>query len=378
MNVLIAIDSFKGSVTSLEAGLAIEKGIKLVSRDIKTNVSMLADGGEGTLEALISANKGSIITKLVHGPLNKKVNASYGLVKKDKLAIIEMSKCSGITLLKKEELNPLKTTTFGVGELINDAISKGANKFIICIGGSATNDGGVGMLMALGFKFLNKNNKDIILGAEGLKDLYKIDISKRNKKLDKCHFLVASDVSNPLCGKLGCSAIFGPQKGATKEMTKVMDKYLSNYASLTKVTIHKDMINHKGAGAAGGLGYALITYLNAILKPGIEIVLDKINLEEKIKKTDVVVTGEGRLDAQTAMGKAPIGVAKLAKKYNKTVIAFGGCLKEDVRVINKHGIDAYFAIIDKPMSLSEAMNPSVTKKNLTNIAEQVFRLLTRR
>jgi len=377
MKVLIAIDSFKGSVSSLEAGLSIEKGIKLVDKSIKTTVSMLADGGEGTLETLISSNKGSIIKTKVHGPLNKVIPSMYGYIKKDRLAIIEMSKASGITLLKKDELNPLKTTTYGVGELIIDAINKGTKNFIICIGGSATNDGGVGMLMALGYKFLNKNHKPISLGALGLKDLEYIDISKVDKRISKCKFLVASDVSNPLCGPLGCSAVFGPQKGATKSMVKDMDKWLHRYADITKKTINKDYINNKGAGAAGGLGYALITYLNATLKPGIEIVLDKINLEKKVKDVDIVVTGEGRLDSQTAMGKAPIGVAKLAKKYNKTVIAFGGCLKEDVRVINKHGIDAYFSIIRRPSSINECMCINNTKKNLTNTAEQVFRLIYR-
>jgi len=374
MKALIAMDSFKGSVTSLEAGLAVEKGIKLASNKIKTEVCMLADGGEGTLEALIH-NKGILVHKKVHGPLNKLVNASYGLIRKEKLAIIEMSKCSGLTLLKKEEFNPLRTTTYGVGELINDAIDKGANNFIICIGGSATNDGGVGMLMALGYRFLNKNNKNIKLGAEGLKDLYKIDISKRNKKLDKCNFLVASDVSNPLCGINGCSRVFGPQKGATNKMVNDMDNWLKHYADLTKKTMHKDVINVNGAGAAGGLGYALLTYLNAELEPGIEIVLEQTKLEEKIRNSDIVVTGEGRLDDQTVMGKAPIGLAKLAKKYNKKAIAIGGCIKDNPRILNKNGIDAYFSIINNPVSIKEAMDINNTKKNLTNTAEQIFRLI---
>lgn len=378
MKVLIAIDSFKGSVSSLEAGLAVEKGVKLADSSAKCIVSLLADGGEGTLEALIHGNKGTIIHKKVHGPLIKSVDATYGLIKKDKLAIIEMSKASGITLIKKTQLNPLKTTTYGVGELIADAIKKGARNFIVCIGGSATNDGGVGMLMALGYKFLDKNNKEIKLGAEGLKDLVKIDVSKRNKNLDKCSFLVASDVSNPLCGDEGCSAVFGPQKGATKTMIKDMDKWLWQYAELTRKTIDVDAVNHRGAGAAGGLGYALITYLKASLRPGIDIVLENIHLEDIVKDVDVVVTGEGRLDAQTAMGKAPIGVAKLAKKYNKLVIAFGGCLKDDVRIINKYGIDAYFAIINRSLTIEEAMDKNNTKNNLRNTAEQVFRLIKRR
>lgn len=375
MKILIAIDSFKGSLTSLEAGNAVKNGIKGAIPNAQVQVEMLADGGEGTVEALIFAKKGKLINVKVHGPKHKIITAQYGLVKKEKLAIIEMSKASGITLLKKNELNPLYTSTYGVGELIIDALNRGVKKFIIGIGGSATNDGGVGMLTKLGYEFLDRNNKPIKLGAIGLKDLAKIKDNKVDKRLKKCSFLVASDVNNPLCGKLGCSAIFGPQKGATPTMVKDMDKWLSSYGLLTEKLFKKKTMNAKGAGAAGGLGFALISYLNANLKPGIEIVLSNIKLEEKIKKVDVVVTGEGKLDAQTAMGKAPIGVARLAKKYHKFVIAFAGSVGEDAKILNQHGIDAYFAINSKPISLETAMKKNVASANLTNTANQVFNII---
>lgn len=378
MKILIAIDSFKGSLTSLEAGNAVKNGIKRAIPNAQVQVGMLADGGEGTVEALTFAKQGKLINVKAHGPKHKIVTAQYGFVKKEQLAIIEMSKASGITLLKKNELNPLYTSTYGVGELIIDALNKGVKKFIVGIGGSATNDGGVGMLTKLGYEFLDKNNKPIKLGAIGLKDLAKIKTNKVDKRLKKCSFLVASDVNNPLCGKLGCSAIFGPQKGATSTMVKDMDKWLSNYGLLTEKLFNKKTMNAKGAGAAGGLGFALISYLNANLKPGIEIVLSSIKLEDKIKKVDVVVTGEGKLDAQTAMGKAPIGVARLAKKYNKFVIAFAGSIGEGANVLNQHGIDAYFAINNKPISLETAMKKNVASSNLTNTANQVFNIIKER
>lgn len=378
MKILIAIDSFKGSLTSLEAGNAVRNGIKRAIPNAQVQVEMLADGGEGTVEALTFAKQGKLINVKVHGPKHKIVTAQYGFVKKEQLAIIEMSKASGITLLKKNELNPLYTSTYGVGELIIDALNKGVKKFIVGIGGSATNDGGVGMLTKLGYEFLDKNNKPIKLGAIGLKDLAKIKTNKVDKRLKKCSFLVASDVNNPLCGKLGCSAIFGPQKGATPTMVKDMDKWLSNYGLLTEKLFNKKTMNAKGAGAAGGLGFALISYLNANLKPGIEIVLSSIKLEDKIKKVDVVVTGEGKLDAQTAMGKAPIGVARLAKKYHKFVIAFAGSIGEGANVLNQHGIDAYFAINNKPISLETAMKKNVASANLTNTANQVFNIIKER
>lgn len=375
MKVLVAIDSFKGSLTSLEAGNLIKEGIKKADPKSNVIVKSLADGGEGTLEALVNANEGKIIHVKAHGPREKIIDSTYGYISSKKLAIIEMSKASGITLLKKNELNPLYTTTYGVGELINDALKKGAKHFIVAIGGSATNDGGVGMLIALGYRFLDKNNHPIKLGAVGLKDLAKIDNSKVNPKLKFADFLVASDVKNPLCGKYGCSNVFGPQKGATKKMICDMDKWINHYAELTNKLLKHDYSNEHGAGAAGGLGFALISYLSAKLRPGVDIVLEHANFAKDIKNADLVITGEGRLDAQTAMGKAPIGVAKLAKKFNKQVIAFGGGVTKDACVINKHGIDAFFSILNEPITLEQAMNKKVASDNLRRVSEQVFRLV---
>ncbi len=374
MRILCAIDSFKGSLSSLEAGLAAKEGILNFNKNYQVDVLPLGDGGEGTMEALTIALKGKFINKKVQGPLKNKVNATYGYVPNKKLAIIEMSQSSGITLLKRSELNPLFTTTYGFGELILDALNKGTKHFILAIGGSATNDGGVGMLMALGYRFLDKNNKSIKLGAIGLKDLKKIDNKHIDKRLKNIDITVASDVNNPLCGCNGCSAIFGPQKGATKLMIKQMDEWINHYAALTKKTFNKDCINAHGAGAAGGLGYALMAYLNAKLVPGIDLVLKTEKFEEQVKKVNLVITGEGRLDSQTCMGKAPSGVAHLAKKYHKPVIAIAGCISEDARINNKKGIDAYLSILQKPVSLDEAVNKKNAKENMVKTAEQIIRL----
>ena len=286
-----------------------------------------------------------------------------------------MSAAAGITLIEESERNPMNTTTFGVGEMILDAISKGCRKFVIGIGGSATNDGGIGMLQALGFEFLDKNGKQVLLGAKGLKDIAVIRTENAVKELKECYFCVACDVKNILCGENGCSAIYGPQKGATPEMIKDMDLWLEKYAQLTKKVIPASDANIPGTGAAGGLGFAFMSYLDATLESGIELVMKETELEIYIKDADIVVTGEGRLDGQSYMGKAPVGVAKLGKKYNKPVIAFSGCVTEDAIACNEHGIDAFFPIVRKPCTLDEAMNIDNAYKNLKDTAYQVFRLI---
>jgi glycerate kinase len=269
----------------------------------------------------------------------------------------------------------MKTTTFGVGELIAHAVKvTGCRNFIIGIGGSATNDGGVGMLTALGFEFLDKNGVPIKRGAEGLEHLSEIRTVGAMKELYECTFSIACDVKNPLCGENGCSAIYGPQKGATAKTIPLMDAWLFEYANLSARTIGTDYSEYPGAGAAGGMGFAFITYLNGRLTSGIELVINVTNLEKKLIDADIVITGEGRLDAQSAMGKAPIGVARAAKKYGKPVIAFAGAIKEDAGVCNEHGIDAFFPILRKPCTLEEAMNVSTAYSNLSDTAEQVFRL----
>ena len=375
MRVVVAIDSFKGSMSSLEAGEAISNGIKKAHKDAEVEIRPLADGGEGTVEALSIGMGGRLINVDVTGPVGRKVSAVYGIVDSSKTAIIEMSQAAGITLVSGDEKNPLYTTTFGVGELIKDAINKGCRHFVVGIGGSATNDCGIGMLQALGYEFLDKEGNQVGFGASGVRDIVSIRDENVIKELSECYFRVACDVNNPLCGELGCSAIYGPQKGATKEMVADMDGWLKNYSKIVKEKYPDADSEYPGTGAAGGLGYAFFNFTNSKLESGIKIVLDETKLEEYVKDADIVVTGEGRLDHQTVMGKAPVGVANIAKKYNKKVIAFSGSVTEDAGVCNEHGIDAFFPILRRIVTLEEAMQTDTAKQNLTDTAEQVFRLL---
>lgn len=374
MKVVVAIDSLKGSLSSLEAGNAIKQGIKRVYQDAKIIVKPLADGGEGTVEAFVSGMNGKIETVVATGPLGDKIESSYGIIPEKRLAIMEMASIAGITLLSLKQRNPLYTTTYGLGEMIKDAISKGCNNFIIGIGGSATNDGGIGMLQALGFDLLDKDGNQVPLGARGLKDLVKIDDKNVLPELKKCQFKIACDVTNVLCGENGCSVVFGPQKGATSQMIKDMDQWLYNFANLAKKKYpHSDALV-PGTGAAGGLGFAFLTFVKATLESGIDIILETIDLKSDLKDVDVVVTGEGCLDRQSAMGKAPVGVAKMAKLYNKPVIAFAGSVTKEAKLCNQEGIDAYFPIIRNITTLQEAMAKENAKNNLTDTVEQVFRL----
>jgi len=375
VNVVIAVDSFKGSLSSLEAGQAIAEGIKRIDTTINVNIYPLADGGEGTVCALTQGIGGTLETAVVTGPLGEPVSCHYGIIKKLSIAIIEMSGAAGITLVPESKRNPLHTTTYGVGEVIKDAVSKGCRRFIIGIGGSATNDGGIGMLQALGYEFLDSSGKQVPFGAKGLAEIVFISDNKVIPELKECFFNIACDVNNPLCGENGCSAIFGPQKGATPSMIKEMDRWLSGYAALAKKKYPKANPNQAGTGAAGGLGLAFLTFTNAILKSGVEIILKETRLEEYIKNADIVITGEGCLDGQTAMGKAPIGVAKLAKKHKKIVLAFAGCVTRNAIECNAHGIDAFFPILRSVVTQDDAMNSENAKTNLSDTAEQVFRLI---
>ena len=375
MKVTIAIDSFKGSLSTYEAGEAAALGIKRVFPDAVTEICPIADGGEGTAEAIISATHGKFVNVTVTGPLGEPVEAKYGITP-DGYAVIEMASAAGITLVPEGRRNPLYTTTYGVGELIHHAILvSGCRKFTVGIGGSATNDGGVGMLSALGFRFLDKNGSSVREGALGLSTLEKIDVSGALPELSECEFSVASDVKNPLCGELGCSAVYGPQKGAAPESIRNMDEWLGHYARLTEKALGRDDSEYPGAGAAGGLGFAFLSYLGAALTSGIELVIERTGLLEKIQDTDIVITGEGRLDGQSCMGKAPVGVAKLAKKYGKPVIAFSGCVTDDARLTNAHGIDAFFPILKAPCTVEQAMDSENAKRNLSDTAEQAFRLI---
>lgn len=375
MKVVVAIDSLKGSLTSLEAGEAIQEGILRAISDAEVIVRPLADGGEGTVEALTRGMNGRYEKITVTDPLGRPTDAVYGILEDLHTAIIEMSAAAGITLIDAKDRNPMNTTTYGVGEMIKDAIGKGCRHFFIGIGGSATNDGGIGMLQALGYGMLDTEGKQVSLGAKGLAELVSITDEDVLPELKECTFQIACDVKNPLCGELGCSAIFGPQKGATPDMIAQMDSWLGKYALLTANRYKKADSNYPGTGAAGGMGFAFLSYMNAELRSGVQIVLEETKLEEYVKDADIVVTGEGCLDGQSVMGKAPIGVAALAKKHHKKVIAFAGCVTEDAKVCNQNGIDAFFPILRNVVTREEAMHTDNARRNMTDTAEQVFRLI---
>lgn len=373
MKIVIAIDSFKGSLSSYKAGEAVKNGIKRVFEDAEIIVRPLADGGEGTVEALTEGLLGKITFTGVSGPLGEKVTAIYGIA--GDTAIMEISQAAGLTLIPQNRRNPLYTTTYGVGEMIKDAINKGIRHFIIGIGGSATNDGGVGMLQALGFGFFDEDNNPVPRGAEGLRVLKRITDDNAMPQLKECTFSIACDVSNPLCGALGASRIYGPQKGANEEMTEKMDSWLYEYAELTKKLYPDADASYPGAGAAGGLGFAFMSFLGGSLKKGSELILSETKLSHYLENADFVITGEGRLDSQSVMGKAPVGVAALAKEKNIPVLAFSGCATPDAKICNRYGIDAFFPVLREPVTLEEAMEPEYTYRNLSDTAEQVFRVI---
>ena len=375
MKVVVAIDSLKGSLTSLEAGEAIQEGILRAISDAEVIVRPLADGGEGTVEALTRGMNGRYEKITVTDPLGRPTDAVYGILEDLHTAIIEMSAAAGITLIDAKDRNPMNTTTYGVGEMIKDAIGKGCRHFFIGIGGSASNDGGIGMLQALGYGMLDTEGKQVSLGAKGLAELVSITDEDVLPELKKCTFQIACDVKNPLCGEKGCSAVFGPQKGATPDMITQMDSWLGKYALLTANRYKKADFQYPGTGAAGGMGFAFLSYMNAELRSGVQIVLEETKLEEYVKDADIVVTGEGCLDGQSVMGKAPIGVAALAKKHHKKVIAFAGCVTEDAKVCNQNGIDAFFPILRNVVTREEAMHTDNAHRNMTDTAEQVFRLI---
>ena len=375
MKVVIAIDSLKGSLSSMEAGMAIKDGILAAKPDAEVIVKPLADGGEGTTDALIEGMNGERIDLTVTGPMHTPVDAYYGYLKDTNTAVMEMASAAGITLVPDSEKNPLLATSYGVGEMINDAIQRGCRNFIIGIGGSVNNDGGIGMLKALGVRFLDENGEDAGEGGQALAKVARIDVSGMNPLLKECHIQVACDVNNPLCGENGSTYVYGPQKGVTEDMKKTLDEAMAHFARVTSETLENDYMNTPGAGAAGGLGYAFLAYTGAALTPGIELILDAVGLEEELSGADVVVTGEGRLDFQTAMGKAPVGVARLAKKYNAKVIAFAGSVTKEATACNNEGIDAFFPILRSVCTLAEAMDPVAARNNMTATVEQVFRLL---
>lgn len=373
MKVVVAMDSFKGSLTSLAAGAAAREGILRADPAAEVLVRPLADGGEDTVEALVSGMGGRLRTVRVTGPLGEGVDCAYGVL--GDTAVIEMAGAAGLPLVPAEERDPLRTTTYGVGEVIADAIAQGCRRFLVGIGGSATNDGGAGMLQALGFGLLDAEGRDIPRGAQGLKKLARIETAGALPALAGCRFRVACDVTNPLCGEKGASAVFGPQKGARPADIPRMDAWLAAYAQIAAKAFPGADPEAPGTGAAGGLGFAFRTFLSGELEPGVQIVLEETRLAEALAGADVVVTGEGRLDGQTAMGKAPVGVARLAKARGCLVLALAGGVTRDAGACNGAGIDAFFPAVRGVTTLAEAMDPENARANLADAAEQAFRLL---
>lgn len=372
MKILIAPDKFKGSLSAFEVADSIEKGILKVFPEAVIEKVPMADGGEGTVESLVDATGGKIIKTNVKDPLFRDIESFYGILGDGKTAVIEMAAASGLYLLKDYERNPMITTTYGTGQLIKDALDRGCRRFIIAIGGSATNDGGAGMATVLGVKFYDKDGIEIGLGGGELSKIYSIDTSNIDDRLKECEFIVACDVANPLIGENGASRVYGPQKGATKEMVEVLDKNLEHYGKLLEKYFNKRIIDVPGSGAAGGLGAGLMAFLNAQLKSGIEIIIEALKLEEKIKEADIVISGEGKVDFQTAFGKTISGIAKLCKKHNKPLIVIAGTV-EDIEKLYEIGVSSVFSIMEKPMSLEDAIKNAPTL--LEKSAERIFRLI---
>lgn len=377
MNVIVAIDSLKGSLSSLQAGAAAKAGILRAIPDAIVSVKPVADGGEGTVTALASGLSGESVTIPVTGPLGETVEATYGILP-DHTAVIEMAEAAGLPLVPAEKRNPMNTTTYGVGEMILHALDEGCRNFIIGIGGSATNDGGTGMLRALGCRFRKADGSEIALGAQELSELATIETEALDPRLKESHFSIACDVTNPLCGPSGASYIFAPQKGADPATVQKLDAVLAHLADMTAVTLGTDLRDQPGAGAAGGLGFAFASYLNGTLRPGVDIVLDAVLPESELRAADIVVTGEGRFDGQTAMGKAPVGIARRAKACGCKVIVLAGSVEHSgARATQQNPplIDAVFPILPGAMTLEEAMHEDVAYENMEYTAEQVFRVV---
>ncbi|WP_374718699.1 glycerate kinase [Parageobacillus toebii] len=370
MKVIIAPDSFKESLSALEVANAIEKGFRDIFPEAEYVKIPMADGGEGTVQSLVDATGGRIVKTEVTGPLGDCVQAFFGVLGDGKTAVIEMAAASGLHLVPSEKRNPLVTTTRGTGELILAALDEGAEHIIIGIGGSATNDGGAGMIQALGGRLLDRNGKEIGPGGGSLSELADIDLSGLDVRLKHVKIEVACDVDNPLTGPKGASAIFGPQKGATPEMVATLDKNLHHYADVIERVLGKQVKDIPGAGAAGGIGAGLLAFLEAELKRGVEIVLETVKFHERIQDASLVITGEGRIDGQTIFGKTPIGVAKAAKRYNIPVIAIAASISDDSDVVRSHGIDALYSIVPGIIPLEKALTNAeyYVAKTARNIA----------
>lgn len=370
---VIAPDSFKESMTAKDVCIAVEKGLKK-SFPLANYIHVpMADGGEGTMQSLVDATNGHIKKVKVKDPLGRVIEAEYGILGDEKTGVVEMASASGIHLVDVAERNPLKSSTFGTGQLIKACLDEGVTKIIVGIGGSATNDGGSGMAKALGVRFLDGNDKELPEGGGYLSDLKRIDVTKKDERLDQVEFIVACDVTNPLCGEHGASAVFGPQKGATKEMVATLDANLNSYANVIEEQLNKEVKDIPGAGAAGGLGAGLLTFTNARLQKGIDIMIQFTGLEEQIKKADYVFTGEGAMDFQTKFGKTPYGVAQVAKKNQKKVIGITGNIGEGIEELYEEGFTAIFSIVPGIVDLSTALKKG--PENIERICANISTLL---
>ena len=373
MKIVIAPDSYKESLSALEVASAIERGFREIYPNADYHKLPVADGGEGTVEAMVAATQGRVVEVEVTGPLGDTVQGFYGLSGDEQSAYIEMAAASGLELVPSDKRCPLTTTSWGTGELIRHALDAGVKHIIIGLGGSATNDGGAGMAQALGVKLLTADNQAIAPGGAGLETLERIDISELDARLAECRIEVACDVTNPLTGEEGASAVFGPQKGATPEMISRLDAALEHYAQCVKRCLDIDVLRLEGGGAAGGMGAALYAFCGAELRPGIEIVTDALHLDKLVADADLVITGEGRIDSQTIHGKVPVGVARVAKRYNVPVIAIGGSLTPDVGVVHEHGLDVVFSVLYRICTLEDALRDA--EDNLFMAAQNIAAVL---
>ncbi|CNL50996.1 glycerate kinase [Yersinia pseudotuberculosis] len=372
MKIIIAPDSFKESLTAMQVAEAIEQGFSEIFPQAEYIKLPMADGGEGTVESMVAATGGELVNVEVTGPLGAPVKAFYGWMGDGETAVIEMAAASGLHLVAPEQRNPLITTSYGTGELILAALNHGARKIILGIGGSATNDGGAGMMQALGVQLSDQQGKALTVGGAALVQLVDIDLSQLDDRLAQTDILVACDVDNPLCGAKGASAVFGPQKGATPERVQQLDAALQHYGEKIEQVTGKSVINVAGAGAAGGMGAALFGLLNARLQPGIEIVTEALKLAAAVQEADLVITGEGRIDSQTIHGKTPVGVARVAKRFDIPVIAIAGSMAPDYEVVHQHGLDAVFSVLNHIQTLPEALeeasdNIRITARNVAAV-----------
>ena len=373
MKIVIAPDSFKGSLTATEAADAIEIGFRAVYPDAEYVKVPMADGGEGTVQSLVDATCGTIINQSVIGPMGDMVSGFFGILGDSRTAVVEMAAASGIHLVKPEERNIYLASSFGTGQLINAALDHGCDKLIIGLGGSATNDGGMGMMKALGGQFLDQSSAPLAPDVRALSQLARIDLQHLNPRLGKTEIVVACDVNNPLCGENGAARIYGPQKGATEEDIAVLDQALARYGDVLSNNTGRNIAVEPGAGAAGGMGAALIGLIDAVVKPGVELVIEIVELAKRIVDADLVITGEGRIDSQTIHGKTPVGVAKIAKSHNLPVICIAGSVEDDADIIHQLGIDEIYSVIEGDYDLTEVLIEAGHK--LTQAAQKIAKSL---